>query len=706
MKKQTGCRLALRSSLSEAGFQVSGFRFQWALCLARPAVKLFCCWALAAGMLAGTAHAATRTTIAMGYWTNEAVVWGGGNLPQAGDDVVVVHAVTLDESTPWLSSCSNTATLTFLGTNTALRSTNVYVNGTITHPAQTDVDGNPGTYTDWTPDSRIWIVCSNLTVLSGKKIDAMGAGYKSHQGAYGSGRGPGGGNSGSKVGSYGGGALPYGSATQPIDPGSGGGTSTHDSSGPSGYGGGAVRIEATGAVIVDGTITANGRDSINASADGGGSGGSVWITCRTIEGLASGLISANGGPPSTATSSKGGGSGGRIAIEVNTAAQSNVTSRPLITVSGGAHTTAPGAGGTLYVSHPMVLPETFGRGAVISWAAGNNWTANSLIFSNGIHTINMTNTTVQVAGDVDMRSATLNVMNYTTVQCANLLLTNASVLYVYAGVTNATWTRYGALVSASGNMDVHSNCVVYPYVQTSTSSPWVSGSPRFDIGNLTIHNGGSFNGNGLGYAGVPLTWTVGYGPGGGASGYDSGGGGYGGAGGSPSSGNTYGSATNPISPGSGSGGAGGALGAAGGGSVWIRATGIVRLDGTISVNGLNGGGGNNYSGGGSGGGVFIACQSFLGTTNIYANGGNSENATRGGRGGGGRIAVWYNTTLAELDAFLATGDGASRLTTNAPAGWTLDRLSVAAGTVGTAAGDGTKSFYSIPPPKGTMFLLR
>lgn len=46
---------------------------------------------------------------------------------------------------------------------------------------------------------------------------------------------------------------------------------------------------------------------------------------------------------------------------------------------------------------------------------------------------------------------------------------------------------------------MHSNCVVYPYAWTSTNSPWVSTSPRFDVGNLTIHDGGSFNANGLGY---------------------------------------------------------------------------------------------------------------------------------------------------------------------------------------------------------------
>ena len=73
----------------------------------------------------------------------------------------------------------------------------------------------------------------------------------------------------------------YGAKSAPVDPGSGaGGTPTSTG----GSGGGAVRLEATGHVLVNGTINANGTSGPSGYY-GGGSGGGVYITCRTFGGM-------------------------------------------------------------------------------------------------------------------------------------------------------------------------------------------------------------------------------------------------------------------------------------------------------------------------------------------------------------------------------------------------------------------------------------
>jgi len=73
-----------------------------------------------------------------------------------------------------------------------------------------------------------------------------------------------------------------------------------------------VRIEASGPIVVDGTISANG--GINASTDryGGGAGGGIYLICRMFSGAGNGLLSATGGQGGN--SGGGAGGGGRIAV--------------------------------------------------------------------------------------------------------------------------------------------------------------------------------------------------------------------------------------------------------------------------------------------------------------------------------------------------------------------------------------------------------
>jgi len=162
-------------------------------------------------------------------------------------------------------------------------------------------------------------VSGNATVQAGGGIIADGTGYAGGQGS-GAGRfatsassgyvGGGGGHGG--FGAASGGATPgtggstYGSVTSPLEPGSGGGYPT--SSG-GGAGGGAIHMTVTGALRVDGRVSANGRAGL-ALGSGGGSGGSVWLTAGTLAGT--GIISANGG---AGTGLGGGGGGGCVSLQ-------------------------------------------------------------------------------------------------------------------------------------------------------------------------------------------------------------------------------------------------------------------------------------------------------------------------------------------------------------------------------------------------------
>ena len=77
------------------------------------------------------------------------------------------------------------------------------------------------------------------------------------------------------------------------------------------YGGGAVRIHVSGSFRCDGAVSADGYAPGTVSA-GGGSGGSVWITCGRFESGAAASITAKGG--SRESGDRGAGGGGRICI--------------------------------------------------------------------------------------------------------------------------------------------------------------------------------------------------------------------------------------------------------------------------------------------------------------------------------------------------------------------------------------------------------
>ena len=149
-------------------------------------------------------------------------------------------------------------------------------------------------------------VTGDLIIDSGGFINVNGLGYDAHYGP------------GTPIGgqyvegaSYGGRGYSayvspptYGSLTAPVNLGSGGGFLGQGYSG-----GGAIILNVSGLTTINGTISADGYNVGPGNTYGMGSGGSVYITTSTINGV--GIISANGGQ---SPDYKDAGGGGRISI--------------------------------------------------------------------------------------------------------------------------------------------------------------------------------------------------------------------------------------------------------------------------------------------------------------------------------------------------------------------------------------------------------
>ena len=285
---------------------------------------------------------------ATGEWS-EGGNWSTGFPPDVGEDVVIPGGVnvTLDVPTPLLGTVSvaSGATLTFVDWTNCLSAAEVVVNGTLTHPV-TDLapfvydygtsawDAPNPTYADRT--NRIWIACGDFT-LNGT-INVNGKGFWGALGAGQQGQGPGGGIE-DQGGSHGGAAwgtsgsplgagVPfrllgrvYGSITEPLYPGSGGGSriprtvsNSAANAEVGGCGGGAVAIEASGIVTLNGSILACGQDAFRNAP--GGAGGSVYITADTLVANNAAVIDVRGGNGWGSSRGNNGfpGGGGRVAL--------------------------------------------------------------------------------------------------------------------------------------------------------------------------------------------------------------------------------------------------------------------------------------------------------------------------------------------------------------------------------------------------------
>jgi hypothetical protein len=96
-----------------------------------------------------------------------------------------------------------------------------------------------------------------------------------------------------------------------------------------------VAVEASKTVTLNGLMTADGARPADYVA-GCGSGGSIYIRCKTFAGTSAGVLRANGGDNPGSVNYGGGGGGGRIAVwRLNDTTAGAVTAE----ARGGTHNT-------------------------------------------------------------------------------------------------------------------------------------------------------------------------------------------------------------------------------------------------------------------------------------------------------------------------------------------------------------------------------
>lgn len=634
-------------------------------------------------------------------------VYGLKGAPDTNDAVTVAASATLTLAEPALfDSVRVEGTLVLTNWTTYLNAKTVTVadDGVITC-------GAPAKTMD--EMSRIWIKCTDLTVEAGGSVTASQKGYfgwpYSGDGGKGTlGWGPGSARTASEISgentsnwtapSHGGyGArlfnsekpfptiLPYDDPAAPELPGSSGGSNEY---GHGGHGGGAVRIEATGTVTVDGSVLADGR---NCSSHGGncstssnhgqpGAGGSIFITCGSIAG--SGVIRAAGGcgdNPKLYRMSNGANGvpalaagGGMIAIHYDPAKQTGAAVAGM-TVSAAAGlykttaytTTCFNADfnhweadiGTLHFTDGTLLDQLLGNGltgqirGLASYARGGD-----LVFTSGHVRFAEEGVAVSIGGDLSLggtRTARLEIGGAvatnrsafvdlwagrtpcTLTVGGDLTLEGASRLDVRAAATDGN-APFGAVVTVSGAMTVGSHCVV-----NAIGDPVGLAVPKFAVGSLTVASNAVLTASGRGGRGGYAFYDhaakrvngpgTGVGPG---RGEPNAGASHGGIGGSKGARPVYGDMKRPLLPGSGGcAGSQRVIGGAGGGLVYVSATnGSIVVDGEISADGTSGITKNTtvspwgYGGGGSGGSILLEAKTFrLGETGVLsARGGDTE----------------------------------------------------------------------------------
>jgi len=711
-------------------------------------------WSYAAASFQ-TANPNLRTATNSGAW-DVAANWEGGR-PGAGDTVVIPPGVSmlLTNATEVLNLCSNAGTLTFAGLAACLNAASVVVpsGGVITHVANSATTTNASG--DWDVDGRVYIVCSNLTVESGGAIDVAGKGYAGDiYGVYNHGLGPGGAVGGEFICGNGGGhggkggnagpyrrdvaavaaGMTYDSLTAPSQPGSGGAALEWNrnpsyAANQAGFGGGVIRIVATN-VTLNGAVMADGGST--HAANGGGSGGAIHISCRSLTGV--GTISAAGGPGKNGSGSAAGGGGGRVALHYETIAFSGSI---LLNAGSGAVGELGGPEpGTLYTSGPDLLKTSMSNQTYQVFYADqpSAWSPTNLTLNNCDLWFTISNATVSVTGgDLVMRSGSrlrigapgdtnrqvLSVSGDATVDGStlwlqgggqtgvtllavggNLTVTNGGVAYFYSGLARQINDDDGELAQVDGDVTVASGSSLIPYAYRAPAAGQTGGCVRLSVRNLTVDAGGFINADGAGYRGA-FYYENGYGPGGSAASvnYGTGGGGFGGAGGAGNGtggGSAYGSSNAPVCAGSGAGCAewgrayGGVLkGGSGGGLVRIEASQTLTINGAVSANGTTGWYWDWANGSGSGGGIYLRCHRLAGNGTLSAAGALGGAGTGGGYsggGGGGRIAVYCADDRWE---------GAKDAATLAPGG--NGPSSEYNGATGTVVWP--------PPPQSTLILL-
>ncbi len=416
--------------------------------------------------------------------------------------------------------------------------------------------------------SLILSASNTLRIDASSKIDVSGLGYPAgitHS------RVASGGAAFRAGGSYGGLGSPngavngsYGDFRNPNELGSGGGADLG-----AGSGGGLVRITAK-SVIVDGLISANGKNGFDYYNRAAGSGGGIYMEVTDLSG--SGAVRADGG---NGSSDGGSGGGGRIAIYYTTSGGFDLAK---ITAHGGNGGSGIGAVGTVYLkprSGQAVL-RLDNHGTV-----SGSWTPLGTA----------TDQTFDLGPDKLVISGT-NIVAKPEHQMA--LIMRELVLEKQATLTHllpAGEQEYSLLLTVPGSLTVDASSRI-----DVTGLGYAAGVTLGHASGSTLRAGGSYGG--LGWAhGVPN--------------------------------GVYGDYRNPHELGS---GGGPDLGNGSGGSLVRISAGSLALDGLILANGK--GGFDYYNrAGGSGGGIWINTDSLSGTGAIRADGGDASYDGGSGSGG-------------------------------------------------------------------------
>jgi hypothetical protein len=401
--------------------------------------------------------------------------------------------------------------------------------------------------------------------------------------------------------------LSYGSVTEPMNFGSGGGTGY----GLGASGGGAVYLNIIGNLTVDGEISSNGATTNAWYGGGGGSGGSVRI--KTAGLMGAGVISANGGNGHFQNNNAGGGGGGRIALDFDTEE----------------------FWGSIYC-HGGLGYQIGGAGTIFKRQSGSQF--GSLYIDNW-----------HLDGQTTPLKETDTFLDIIPLNYGKLELSEEGQI-----------TVLDELRIANEGFAYLQTQQVLPRVHVLSGGrlghlPMKSGFDLVVTGDVIVEDSGFISGYGNGYPaetgpGKGMGQGDNYGPGGG----------YGGPGGDSKTGGVpgkiYGSVETPIYFGSG-GGNGYGYGGSGGGTIRLTVYGNLVVNGQLDAEGQQpaewyGGGG------GSGGSLYVKANVLGGTGIISVNGGNghTQNGQAGG-GGGGRMALYTGTNnfLGQITAVGGNG---------------------------------------------------
>ncbi|NLF22279.1 MAG: hypothetical protein GX590_03880, partial [Lentisphaerae bacterium] len=229
------------------------------------------------------------------------------------------------------------------------------------------------------------------------------------------------------------------------------------------------------------------------------------------------------------------------------------------------------------------------------------------------------------------------------------------------------------------------------------------------IEDLFVASNATLSANSLGYRHTsgPGAGTVGNNGGAGAS--------HGGLGGTGAAGTVRPVYGDPLAPGLlGSGGAGDGstpqYGGSGGGALILAAGGRAVVEGSLTAHGGDANPGTapsttSRAGGGSGGSVWLVAPAIAGRGAIGADGGKgtpTSTTTGGGGGAGGRILLAYGR-VADLERRAKD----AIVTDTRPSNLDFDGLVTVAGASGFTPGEaGTVRYLYLPPPTGTLFMVR